>query len=212
MTLLLSLFVSCLLSLTAATSGDGTGCTSLYEDIPGKCGDVSSYSTIAYRAYTDPDDFITTICEDDDCAKTVYEYIQCANETEATYIDFLCSKSAQGTVCAKLISDMNFESPTKGVCADTTVEQCSPLCKTAIQGFQMLYGCCLYTRTALRTNVTFSNAIWAQCGIDNPGVCDGGISNSPISVPGSDVESAALAPVFYSTLLIIPAYLLAMLV
>ena len=207
MTLLLSLFVSCLLSLTAATPGDGTGCTSLYKDIPGKCGNVSSYLTIAYRAYTDPDDFITTICEDDDCAKTVYEYTQCVNETEANYIDFLCSKSAQGTVCAEIIA---FDS--NGACANTTVEQCSPLCKTAYQDFQMLYGCCLYTFTALITNVTFSNDIWAQCGIDNPGVCDGGISNSPISVPGSDVESAALAPVFYSTLLIIPAYLLAMLV
>ena len=205
MTLLLSLFVSCLLSLTAATSGYGTGCTSLYEDIPGKCGNVSSYGTIAYRAYTDPDDFITTICEDDDCAKTVYEYIQCVNETEANYIDFFCSKSAQGTVCAKIIGEMGFDS--NGVCADTTVEQCSPLCKTAFQDFQTLHGCCLYTLTALITNVTFSNDIWAQCGIDNPGVCDGGISNSPISVPGSGVESAA-----YSTLLLIPAILLAMLV
>ena len=98
-----------------------------------------------------------------------------------------------------------------GVCKDATDKQCSQLCQTAFKELNKVYGCCLFSYIALDTNVTYSNHLWGQCGVDNPGLCDGGISNAPISTPGSEAKGAALGTVFSSIFLLIPALLLVLL-
>ena len=124
----------------------------------------------------------------------------------------LANRAYTDPVCARLVSDPTFLAAVDGTCKDISDKQCSQLCQTAYQGFDKAYGCCLYTYSALDSNVTYSRALSAQCGVDDPDLCDGGISNAPISAPGSDVESAALATVLYSSIpLLLPALLLTML-
>ena len=160
-------------------------CSTLHEAIPAKCGEISSFNSLLLFASERTDEFYRRFCKSD-CAKPVYSYIECLNSTEATYTDFLCSETSSETHCADLAAHKSFEAVVRdGVCKDATDKQCSQLCQTAFKGFNKVYGCCLFSYIALDTNVTYSNDLWAQCGVDNPGLCDGGISNAPISAPDS---------------------------
>ena len=154
-------------------------------------------------AYSDPDGFQDSFCNAD-CAKPVYDYInECVNSTEAVYIDFLCSQTPSGTQCVNILRDQSLDTVLDGVCRDATDKQCSRDCQVAVEAFAKSYGCCFFTFSALDTNVTYTNGLYAQCGADNPGLCTGGITNAAINAPEGEVEDATVGTIFRSTLLLI---------
>lgn len=174
--------------------------------IPDDCLSFLSYDALFYNAFIDSDDFLENFC-DSNCAEPVYDYInECVNKTNAAEIDFICAKAPSGTNCVNLITDVALHATIEGVCADATDKQCSEACQSAIAGFERDYGCCLYSYSALDTNVTFTNGLFAQCGLSNRGLCTGGISNEAINAPGT--ETAAGATAIASTLLLMLAFIL----
>ena len=58
---------------------------------------------------------------------------------------------------------------------------------------------------------TYARAVWERCGADNAELCTGGISNSAINAPGSEVEAAALSNAVSCSVLMLLAIALAML-
>ena len=187
---------------TAPTIPDS--CTNLRDAISDDCADFSDPSLIVGKAFSDPSEFLTAFCQKQ-CAKQVFDFVSCVNKTEATQIDFLCSESSSGTDCALLTTNEAFNSAVEGVCKDATDKQCSLQCQQTIRGVSEAFGCCLYSYTALDTNVTYTNALYAQCGVDNPGLCTGGISNEELNAPGSETESGAVSNTFTAILLLICA-------
>ena len=178
-------------------------CGSLRNAIPATCQDVSTIDTIFFLAYSNHSAFHDRFCKGN-CASPVYEYInECVNSTEAVYIDFLCSQTPSGTQCVNILSDESLDTVLEGVCRDATDKQCSRDCQVSVEGFAKTYGCCLFTYSALDTNVTHANGLYAQCGADNPGLCTGGISNAAINAPEGEVENAAVGTIFRPTLLLI---------
>ena len=175
-------------------------CNRLLNAIPTECRDVSTFKAIKYFSHINAD-FPEQFCKSD-CAKPVYDFLNvCDNKTNAAYIDFLCSRDkSTETLCFDIIMDNNFGTFRDVVCKDATDKQCSRECQLALQGFNEIYGCCLFTYSALATNVSFTNGLWAQCEADSVGLCIGGISNAVISAPGTEVDDAALATVISSTM------------
>ena len=178
-------------------------CNNLRNAIPAVCQPFSNIYYILLSASSDPDGFQTKFCKSE-CAGPVYDYInECVNKTEATILDFLCSTTPAGTNCANIANDTALDTALDGVCKDASNRQCSQGCQSALEGFNKVYGCCLFTSSALDTNVTYTNGLWAQCGADNPGLCTGGITNTAVGAPEGEVESSALATALGSTLLLI---------
>ena len=177
-------------------------CSSLLNAIPATCQDVSTKDLIFVSAFSNPAGFQESFCNGD-CAKPVYEYInECVNSTDAANIDFLCSQTPSGTQCVNILRDQSLDTVLDGVCRDATDKQCSRSCQVAVEGFAKTYGCCLFTYSALDTNVTYTNGLYAQCGADHPGLCTGGITNAAINAPGNEVEDAAVGTIFSTTLLL----------
>ena len=188
-------------------------CDRLFHEIPADCRDDIALHSLLTSASTEPDKFYSTFCQSN-CAKPVYDYInECVNSSHAAYIDFLCSESTTTTKCANILSDERFLIAQYGVCEDLSDKQCSEQCHSRMTMFNAVYGCCLFSYSAITSNVTYSNDVWDECGEDSPGLCTGGISNAPISAPaGDDADSGALGTLFTSVLLLIPAYALATLI
>ena len=82
-------------------------------------------------------------------------------------------------------------------------------CKSAFQQMNEFYGCCFHN-TAINTIVSFSNALWAQCGADNPGLCAGGITESAVNAPRGDEEGSALASFLTSSTLLLVFFALSL--
>ncbi|CAI8023090.1 hypothetical protein GBAR_LOCUS13521 [Geodia barretti] len=178
-------------------------CTSLRNAIPAACQIFSNVLYIYLSASSDPDGFQTNFCKSD-CAEPVYNYINdCVNKTDALYLDFLCSTTPAETNCVHILNDTALVMAFDGVCKDASNRQCSQGCKSALEGFNKAYDCCLFTYSALDTNVSYTNGLWAQCGADNPGLCTGGITNTAVDAPKGEVESSALATALGSTLFLI---------
>ena len=191
---------------------DPTVCNKLADAISTDCQRVSTYELVLSSAFIDPGNFLEDFC-DSECATPVYAYInECVNKTKAAFIDFLCSESSSGTDCSNILADSELENAIDGVCKDATDKQCSQDCKDEFQGFSKDYGCCLFTYSALDTNVSFSRGLWNQCEGDNAGLCTGGISNAAVKAPGSEVEDAALNTAVSSILVVATALLLSTLV
>ena len=190
-------------------------CGSLYNAIPAKCQHASNINSLFSAAYSNASRFQTEFCKSE-CAKPVYSYMsECVNKTDAAYIDFLCSKTSSGTDCLNIISDDQLDTAIEeGVCKDATDKQCSRECQVTIQGFSKVYGCCLFSYSALNTNVTYSNGLFDKCGVDNAGLCTGGITNAAINAPGAPTSESGAAPVGLvgSTLLFTLALVLSMFV
>ena len=184
-------------------------CTRLRNTIPETCQDVSTVESISISFFS-YDGFKDTFCNSN-CAKPAYEYIvECVNQTEGSYIDFLCSESLSGTDCINVLRNETVTGIDEGVCKDTSGKQCSQDCKAALNGFNREYGCCLFTYFALDTNLSYTNGLWAQCGLDNVILCTGGISNAIINAPrGSEPEKSAASATFSSTLILIFTFSLA---
>ena len=68
------------------------------------------------------------------------------------------------------------------------------------------WGCCLFTFSALISNATFTSDLWSECGVNAPDLCEGGLSDERIDVPGGDdLESATLTTAITSAVLMFAA-------
>ena len=184
-------------------------CSRLRNSIPDTCQDSSTVESISVSFYSN-DSFKGTFCNSN-CAKPAYEYIvECVNQTEGSYIDFFCSESPSATDCINALRNEAITGIDEGVCKNASDKQCSQDCKAALNGFNREYGCCLLTYFALDTNLSYTNGLWAQCGLGNARLCTGGISNAIINAPrGSDPKESAASATFSSTLILIFGFSLA---
>ena len=186
-----------------------TACDRLRDAIPSNCKD---FTTTVLTACEDVSGFPDEFCKSD-CAKPVYNYVnECGEKADAAAIDFACSKTPAGTNCLNIINDADLDRAIEEECYHASDKQCSRECQLALQGFNKVYGCCLFTYSALATNVSFTNGLWAQCEADNMGLCVGGISNAAIEAPQGEVEDASLKSVISSTFVVALALTLSILV
>ena len=190
-----------------------TECIKLFDTIPITCGKLSTYNGALSLAFNNSDSFLSMFCESN-CARPVYEYTsQCVSIFDAYTLDFLCSKSGSGTLCANILSDgETFTQETSDVCADVSDEQCSRECQVAFQGFDKVYGCCFFWYSSIADNITYAAALYSACGVNNPGLCTGGITGEFTSTPGTITPSnEAVGSLLNITFFTIPALLLAVL-
>ena len=171
-------------------------CQSLRNKIPEECRGISTFEFVSISAEYVPDSFQAKFCKTD-CANPLYEYFnECVGGRQAAYLDYLCSESSIGKDCVTLVNDDEIDiAMSNCMHGYYSGEQCSSVCQTDLQSLNDEYGCCLLSYFTYETNITYSNSLWAHCGIDNPGLCAGGISE------GSNNGDMALQNQLSSTVL-----------
>ena len=181
-------------------------CRDLQQSVPDVCLEYTSFGFILVQASRNPEQFYEDFCNGG-CSEVIYEYfLECDVFTfsdNAAYVDFLCSKNSEGVPCVgNNLSPLDVED----VCADVSDEQCSSQCGDALQQLDDTWGCCLFTFSALISNATYASDLWSECGVDAPDLCEGGLSDERIDVPGGDdLESAALTTAITSAVLMFAA-------
>ena len=163
---------------------NATKCNELLDAISYPC--TVSFDDAYSLAFDNPNEFQNIFCETN-CKNSVMDYYyECDEMDSAIYLDFLCSKSQSGVLCANILNDVKTFSE-KDCIYDSE--------RADFRDLDNTYGCCLYSYYTLY-NSTYASAIYNECGVDNPGPCYGGAVGTLVS----------------SSLLLIPAFVLGMLV
>ena len=183
-----------------AAPGVETTCDMLARAIPDRCNQYLSDNTLTplmTLTFSNPDEFLSGFCESE-CAKPIYEYLsKCYilegdEETAAVELDLFCSEDRGGSDCVRMLFDDKFQ---------RRVDECGDLekapgcfleCSPFFEELSNDWGCCFYSYSSLESNVTYSDQVWGQCEVSNPGLCRGAISGRTIGTTGSDGVAATV--------------------
>ena len=146
--------------------------------IPESCRSLleSSFEAV----FVDPSGFVDSYCSDT-CAQPLYDYFKECDRvtgfTNATHFDFLCSSNSTGGLCVPaLVADLSFTL----TCLSLTSGTCDEECRTALTTARDNLGCCVYSFYAVSAGLDAAAGIYALCGLDGPGLCDGGVTGEPL--------------------------------
>ena len=133
-------------------------CDVLERNIAVECTDYASADYLYDQALSDPVHFKQSICASS-CSWPVYEYYSQCNvkngRENASYFDFLCSKTNIGTPCAGIYSDPQVFYALDHACSRNTHKYCPPECSTALLLPLETWRCCLFTLEAFNHNFNY---------------------------------------------------------
>lgn len=116
--------------------------------------------------------FLSLLCSDS-CAQSYYDLLVKCKPEYASSWELLCSKNEDGSLCIYALNDTlnNAEGVLLDACRTPPTTSCSVSCKKELVDNGNESGCCLYTFSVLVSGLQETDAIWAACNVDSPGVC-----------------------------------------